>query len=273
MADSKPDGGEYPMSGRLGENLESRPLKTGATFTLIVPAPRLHQLGWDNADYSPGDAAELTLSGKNLGKDPLEMVVEVEQDGAWLEVEKVQGTPDSSQSTVKANWKFPVPPGHAEAVAAREEAQRGNLLTAVWAQTEVSEGATHVAQIEAERMDGQKVVVLIEQELPDGTWRCVAHDEGAVQDGKCAVSWTPPQDAAAVAAANGPPPGSAVSCKFEDGQDLGDADTAWLKVNCTGLENQTVQIVMEREDEDGWSEQSSAVSTVKVGEARAGIAV
>jgi hypothetical protein len=209
MGESMPDGGKYPLSGRSGNHLVSPPLKTGATFTLVVLAPRLQQLSWDSADYAPGDDAEMTISGKNLGDEPMEMIVEVEQDGVWTEVEKVKAATDSGQSTAKARWKFPVPPEHAQAVAAEEaRAQPAN--------------------------------------------------------GDAPATAPPPNDA--------PPRGSLVACAFEDGADLGNADTAWLKVDCTGLDDETVQLILEREDEaGGWSEVSTAVSTVKANAARAGI--
>jgi hypothetical protein len=260
-----PDGGKHPVGAGPNANLASRPLKAGMTFTLQVRKPLLHKLAFDKVDYSPGDTCELSLAGRNLGKAPLEMIVEAEQDGVWMEVEKVQAAVDSGQLNASISWKFPVPPGHAEAVAARHEATRGNILSATWAQPDVAEGGTHVAQIEAERLDGQKVVVLVEQQFPDGTWRCVSHAEAAVQGGKCEVPWAPPPS-------NEPPPrGSLVGCAFEDGTELGGASTAWLKVDCAGLENETVQLILEREEESGWSQVSSAVSTVKANSARAGI--
>lgn len=273
MGDSMPNGGRFPIAAGSGGSLNSRPLKTGKAFTLVVHAPRLHHLGWDGTDYAPGDACRLTLTGKNLGKQPFDVSVEAEQDGVWVEVDKVQATADSTQSAATVDWKFPVPRGHAEALAAREQTLRGNLIRAVWAQPEVTEGGALGAQVEAEGMDGKKLVVLIEREFPDGSWRCVSHAEGEVRAGRCEVSWTPPPQGAGPGAADGAAQGSLVACKFEDGLALGAAETAWLKVNCAGMEKQTVQIVLEREDGGGWAELSSAVSTVKAGEARAGIPV
>jgi hypothetical protein len=274
MADSMPDGGTFPVVPGQDASLNSRPLQTGKTFTLVVHASRLHQLSWDTTDYAPADACRLTLAGKNLGKEPFEVSIEAEQDGVWVEVEKVQAKADSGQSTATVDWKVPVPAGHAEAVAAREAALRGDLISAVWAETEVTEGSALAAQVEAERMEGKTLVVFVERQFPDGSWRCVFHAEGEVRDGKCQVAWSPPLEADPdTGAARAAPAGSLVACKFEDGRELGSAETAWMKVNCAGLENQAVQIVLERMEGEDWSEVSSAVSTVKAGEARAGIPI
>lgn len=200
------NGGTHALGAGPGAALESRPLRTGKTFTLVVHAARVHYLGWDRADYAPGDACKLSLVGQHLGKQPLEVVVEAEENGAWVEVDRVKAKVDSDQSSAAVEWKFPVPPGHAEAPAAREEEQRESPVRAEPAQPEVEQGRL-------------------------------------------------------------------VACKFEDGLELGDAETAWMKVNCAGLEKQTVQIVLEREEDGGWNEVSSAVSTVKAGEARTGMPV
>lgn len=273
MGGSTPSGGRFPVAAGPEGSLTSRPLKTGKTFTLVVHAPRLHHLGWDRTDYAPGDACRLTLTGKNLGKHPFDVLVEAEQDGVWVEVEKVRATADSSQSAATVEWTFPVPRGHAEAQAAREQTLRGNLIRAVWAQPEVTEGGVLEAQVEAEGMDGKKLVILVEREFPDGSWRCVSHAEGEVRAGRFEIAWTPPPQGAGLGAAVGVAQGSLVGCKFEDGHELGASETAWLKVSCAGMEKQTVQIVLEREDGEGWAELSSAVSTIKAGEARAGIPV
>ena len=71
----------------------------------------------------------------------------------------------------------------------------------------------------------------------------------------------------------GTPAGGLVACRFEDGADLGGAETAWLHAECAGMENEQVQLVLEREEEGGWTEVSSAVSTVKAGEVHTGIPV
>lgn len=274
MADSMEKGGTFPVLHRPDASLNSRPLKTGRAFTLVVHHARVQQLAWDRVDYAPGDACRLTLTGKNLGKDPFEVSIEAEQDGAWVEVAKVQAEVESGQSTARADWKFPVPAGHAEAVAAREAALRGKLIRGVWAEPEVTEGSALAAQVEAEGMEGKTLTVFVEREFPDGSWRCVFHAEGEVRDGRCEVAWSPsPTAGSGPGAAHAEPTGSLVGCKFEDGHELGAAETAWLKVNCAGLEKQAVQIVLEREDGGEWSEVSSAVSTVKAGEARTGISI
>lgn len=276
MAGVHPDGGRHPLGSGIGERLASRPLKPGKSFTLVVHAPRVHHLGWDRADYSPGDACRLSIAGAKLGKAPLEVVVEELVEGTWVPREKVQAQVDAGQSSATVEWNVPVPAGHAEAVAARKEARRGKLLQAAWTRPELPEGEALVARVEAEGMEGAPLVLLFEKEHADGSWRGVAHAEAKVQGGACELAWRPPpaRDAAAAAAAADAGPTARrgpVACAFADGLDLGDADTAWLKARCEGLEGQTVELVLEKEEGGGWSEVSNAVSTVRAGEARNGI--
>jgi hypothetical protein len=110
MGTSASDGGQQSMNEGLGTSLESRPLKTGAAFTLVIAAPRMYKLAWDKANYAPGDACELSLAGRNLGKAPLDLVVEVEKDGVWMAVEKLQAKVEDGEITAVANWKFPMSP-------------------------------------------------------------------------------------------------------------------------------------------------------------------
>ena len=88
------------------------------------------------------------------------MFVEAEQDGAWSPIAEVTAKVDSSRSAATAEWKMPVPPGHAEALAAREQARRGNLVRAAWAEPQVADGGALTARIEVEGIEGEKLVVL-----------------------------------------------------------------------------------------------------------------
>ena len=173
----------------------TRPLKTGREFVVVVGGPRVVQLRWDRSDYDPGDSCKLVLVGRHLGTRPLEFIVEAEgAGGVWAKVSTVRAQADGDQSQAVAEWKFPVPEGHAAAFAAREAARLGSLVHAKLSR-----------------------------------------------------------------------------CRFEDGHDLSGAQTAWLVTHATGLEGAMVEIVLEREDAEGWAAVGSAVSTVKVGQARAGI--
>src|SRR4051794_27896652 len=262
MADPAPASSGISVAPESGPTLTSRPLKTGKSFLLVVRAPLVQHLGWDAAGYSAGDTCKLAISGKNLGKDPVEVSIEVERDGGWVEIEKVKAQVDSDESKATVEWKVPAVEGHGEAAAA----QKGEVVRAIWANPDVAEGEALTAQAEGERLEGKTLLLMVEREFPDGTWRCVFHDERQVRDGKCELTWTPPVEGAGPDGTRPPPPGSLVGCSFEDGRDLGAADVGWLKVNCAGLEQQAVQIVLERDDGGDWSEVSSAVSTVKSGE-------
>jgi len=261
------------LDGGLGRQLQSRPLRTGTSFTLVMHASHLQYVHWDRADYAPGDSCVLSLEGDHLGNEPVEVTVEAEQeDGAWAPVGKAQVQIDPEQSVGTAKWTVPVPPGHAEALGAREAARRGQLVEAAWAEHEVDEGESLAANIRVEGMEGEKLTVIVEREMPDGSWSAVAAGQPVVSGGQCAMPWTPPPEPPTPPKEPGSPPaGELLAGKFEDGADLGDADTAWLKVDCAGMEHQEVQLVLEREEDGGWVEVGSAVSTVKGSEAHAGI--
>ena len=126
--------------------------------------------------------------------------------------------------------------------------------------------------VEAHQLEGTALVFLIEREMPDGSWRYQAHVEGAIEGGRCAVDWQVPAAAESMSAVGGTAAGILLECRFEDGADLTAGQTAWLVAKGARLEGQLVDIVLEREQgENEWVPVAKAVSTVKVGEARAGI--
>ena len=252
----------------LAGNDRSRPLKTGKGFILVVGLPRVIQLRWDRASYDPGDPCQLILDGSHLGKKPLDLTIEVEDEhGAWSTVATMQALVDGSEARAVADWKFPVPPGYAAAVAARAEAKKGRFIRAQWGRTELTAGDTVTAHVEAHQLEGAALVFLVEREAADGSWRNVTHWEGSIKGGKCTAEWRTP-----------PPPeqtdggGELLECRFEDGTDLSGAHTAWLVAKGAQLDGALADIVLEREQGDGqWVPVGKALSTVKAGQARAGI--
>ena len=257
----------------LAGDRRSRPLKTGKEFTLVVGLPRVIQLRWDRANYDPGDPCQLMLDGSHLGKKPLDLTIEVEDEqSAWSTVATVQARVEGSEAKAVADWKFPVPPGYAAAVAAQAEAKKGRLIRAHWEKTGLTAGDTVTVHVEAHQLEGTALVFLIEREAPDGSWRYQAHVEGAIKGGRCEVEWQVPAAAKSMSADGGAAAGSLLECRFEDGADLLAGQTAWLVAKGGGLEGRLVDIVLEREQgENEWVPVGKAVSTVKVGEARAGI--
>jgi hypothetical protein len=272
MGGSYENGGTHPLGPPRGPTITSRPLMPGKTFTLVVQRPKVDRMLPDRQAYAPGQTCRLAVHGKNLTPESVEVLVDMEEERRWVPVKKLKPEVDASRTTATAEFTFPIPPGHAEAVAALQ----GALTSAVWTAHEVREGSPLVAQVEARGMDGQQVVVYVEAEQPDGSWRYVAHVESKLEAGRCEASWTPPAPAGSAgdpagqggAASN---KGNLAACRFEDGAELGSADTAWIQAKCPGFEGQHVQFVLEREGDGGWAEVSTAAATVKVGEARTGM--
>jgi len=89
------EGGKIPLASGLGRPLYSRPLRTGATFTLVVSSTQVNYVHWNRNDYAPGDSCVLTIKGKNLGTEAVEVVIEEEQEGgalaAQIRVEGMEG--------------------------------------------------------------------------------------------------------------------------------------------------------------------------------------
>src|SRR5207244_6018946 len=85
----------------------SRPLKTGAQFTLVLPQPRFILRAWDKAVYDAGEDAQLLLKGKNLGDGPYTFIIESDPEGkgAWTEVDRVQAQV-SGGTEAKATFKI-----------------------------------------------------------------------------------------------------------------------------------------------------------------------
>jgi len=253
----------------LASDPRTRPLKTGKDFVLVVGLPRLVQLCWDRVSYDPGDSCKLTLSGSRLGSKAVEVIVEAEGAAeVWTPVATVKAAVEGDQASAVAEWKFPVPPGYAEFVAARAEAARGKLLNARWGSTEYASGEPFEVHVEAQGMEKASLLCLVEREEPDGTWRHVTQLEGSVQQGKCRLAWNPPSPSPEPLER---PSAELIACRFEDGVDLSGARTAWVVAQCAGLEGGTVEVVLEREHEGRWEPIANAVSTVKAGRARAGI--
>ncbi len=253
----------------LEGNPRTRPLKTGKEFLLVIGQPRVIQLRFDGATYRPGDACQLLLDGSELGTTPLSFIVEAEDPcGAWTTVATLKAEVSADRTQAVARWSFPVPPGWAELVAAQVEAKRGKLLQAGWERDEVTAGEALEVHVTAQGMEDSSLVFLVECEEPDGTWRCVSNWEGVIKEGSCRGEWRTPEappDLRLTAA------GNLQHCRFEDGVELPAGQTAWLAAHCEGLDGQLVEVILEQEQGEGWVAAGSAIATVKVGRARAGI--
>ena len=124
------------------ESFTSRPLKTGKSFTLVLPRHRFVYRHWDKEKYLPEEEAELIMEGENLGKGPFEFVVEAAdgEDGPWHPVTTLKATVDSDKATAK--FKFPKNLAH------------GHLTKAEWKRTKARLGDRIGLHVEAEGYEG-----------------------------------------------------------------------------------------------------------------------
>ncbi len=144
--------------------------------------------------------------------------------------------------------------------------------------------------IDGTHLGNKPLDLTIEVEDEQGVWSAAATVQARVDGGeaKAVAAWKfpePPNHAAAVAAPTeaewlAPLPlsehadgrGELLECHFGDGTDLTGAQMAWVVAKGTQLDGAMVDIVLEREQPDGqWAPVGKALSTVKAGEARAGI--
>jgi len=162
----------------------SRPLKTGRSFVLVVPAlPRVVNLSWDKAFYDPGDEAELVVVGRTLGSEPLRIEIQREgpEEGSCVAIAVLETTPDGSGSEARARWRFPAPGDGSFA--------QGRFTKAEWDLREVDAGETLGLHVTADGLEGAEIAVAVERELPDGSWEIAATWQARIEDHKYDSRW------------------------------------------------------------------------------------
>lgn len=85
----------------------SRPLKTGARFTLVLPKKRFVYRHWDKEKYLPGEDAQLIMEGEGIGEEKYEFIIQRadSEEGPWTEVARVEAKAEGDKAT--ARYKFP----------------------------------------------------------------------------------------------------------------------------------------------------------------------
>jgi hypothetical protein len=92
----------------MPESLVTRPLRTGRNFRVVIPQHRVFLLRWDKAEYEAGAEAELSIQGRHLGPDPLELRVEQRAGGgSWGPAASLRAQVDGDRSHARCKWKFP----------------------------------------------------------------------------------------------------------------------------------------------------------------------
>ena len=124
------------------EPVVSRPLKTGAKFTLVLPKKRFVYRHWDKEKYLPGEEAQLILEGEGLGKGPYEFILETSDAGgaSWSEVKTLKAAVDGDKAT--ASYTFPKIPPH------------GHLTKVEWVRTTAKPGDRIGLHVEADGLEG-----------------------------------------------------------------------------------------------------------------------
>lgn len=239
-------GGKVQLPPQSPAPLISRPLKTGASFTVVLPRRRAVYRHWDKELYLPGEEAELVLEGEGIGEEECQFVIEKAglEEGEWKPVATV--TAKGSGDRASAKYKFP------------EVEPRGSLVRAEWKRTRARPGDRLGLRVEAAGYEGGALEIAVEKLAPDGSWQGYSRLQGAIDQGKYEGIFVVPGGAGAEGAAEG----RIVELSFE--REPQEGASAWMAALTEGLEGTQLQFVLERVDESGaWAEIGAAVSTVK----------
>ncbi len=150
----------------------SRPLKTGAAYTLVLPKHRLVYRHWDKDVYRPGDVAGLTVEGEGLARDRFEFVIESARsvDGPWKPVATIEAGDGSAD---KATVRFTIP----------ETAAGGKLTRAEWKQHKARPGDQIPMHVAAEGCEGGSLFVEVERRNQGGEWEVCSRWQGRIENG------------------------------------------------------------------------------------------
>ncbi len=235
----------------------SRPLRTGARFTLVLPKKRIVYRHWDKEKYLPGEEAQMVLEGEGLGNEKYEFILERSSASAkdgWTTVATLQADVQGDKATAK--YTFPkVPPG-------------GQLTRAEWKRRRAAPGDSLGLHVEATNYEGGFLSIHVEKEQPDGSWDVCTRWQGTIEHGKYdSVFPIPPGKPKRERST-----ASIVALDFEDVPQEG--RDAWMFARTQGLDGSQLEFILERADAEGhWVEVGSAVSVVKGGSARNAVPV
>jgi hypothetical protein len=241
----------------------SRPLRTAASFVLVLPKRRVVYRHWDKETYLPGEEAELVLEGEGIGDQKYEFVVEkaASGDGPWEPVASLQAKVEGERASAK--YKFP------------DAEPKGRLSRAEWKRASATPGDRLGLHVEAQGYEGGFLSIQVERQQEDGSWDVYTRWQGTIEQGKYdGVFPVPPREGerAGQAPDGVELDGKIVELSFE--QDPVEGSSAWMEARSENLDGSQLRFVLERADEVGtWVEVGSAVSTVTKGRARNSVAV
>ena len=239
------------------EPVVSRPLKTGASFTLVLPRKRFVYRHWDKEKYLPGEEGELIMEGEGIGKEKVEFIVERadSEAGPWSEVKTVKAEVSDEKATAKFTFPKTAPGGH--------------LTKVEWKRTSAKPGDKLGMHVEADGYEGGFLSIHVERRNDGGDWDVYARWSGEIEQGKFDTVFPIPK-------------GKDKPEQWKDGKIVElsfdgppqENDTAWMVAKTENFDGSSLQFLLERTDDNGnWQEVGSAVSTVKDGEARNSVEV
>ena len=172
---------------------QSRPLRTGAQFNLVLPILRVVTRRWEKASYQAGEEGKLIVSGVGLGKEALTLTVEAEDErGRWSAVAKVRAEVDAEGKQASATWTFPKAPVVPGAATVREA--DGSVLSDARFEDPADlekEGGTAWLLARAEGFEGRGLQVVLEREEEPGKWVEVGQAVATVKSGALRAAVTP----------------------------------------------------------------------------------
>jgi hypothetical protein len=260
----------------------SRPLRTGKSFLLVVPSRRVVVRRWDKDEYQPGEECRLSIHGEGLGKDPLSVTVESEnEDGTWTAVARLEAEVAEGEDQALVSWRLPerpVVPGEASV----QEADGSQLTDARFEDHRDLEGGAVWMRAQAEGFEGKSVQVVLERESEPGQWTPIGQAVTTVRSGALrtsvmleggADSQAKDDDASPIDPEGEKPveSSSLSDARFEDHRDL-EGGAVWMRAQAEGLEGRSVQVLLEREGASGeWLTIGEAVATVRSGALRTSV--
>jgi hypothetical protein len=159
----------------------SRPLKTGAAYTLVLPKRRLVYRHWDKDVYRPGEVAELTLEGEGLAHERFAFVVERAStvDGPWKPVATIEADVSADKATARFTIPNPTP--------------AGKLTQVEWKQHKAGPGTQIPMHVAAEGYEGGSLSIEVEKRNQRGEWEVCSRWQGEIENGRYDTVFAVPQ--------------------------------------------------------------------------------
>ncbi|HEX4386916.1 MAG TPA: hypothetical protein VH083_28375, partial [Myxococcales bacterium] len=240
------------------ESIVSRPLKTGASFTLVLPKRRFIYRHWDKEKYLPGEQAQLVLEGEGIGDEKYEFVVERADsaDGPWSAVGTVEATAEGDKAT--AAFTIPVDP------------PKGRVTKVMWKRLKAKPGDQLGMHIEADNLEGGWLSIHVEKKNESGEWEINSRWSGTIENGICDTAFpVPPDEKSPFKQLKD---GKVVELAWDGEPEPG--KTAWLVAKTEEYDGSELHFTLERADAEGeFHEVGSAASSVKDNLARNSVSV